>query len=345
MSFFRSILVSGGAGFIGSNFIHFISAKYPETRIVVLDALTYAGNLENLSGLLDTGRVEFVRGSVADHELVARSMKGCDAVFNFAAETHVDRSIQEAGTFIETDVRGTYTMLRAAHELGVERFVQISTDEVYGSSAGDLFTEESPLRPGNPYSASKCGGDLMGQAFFNTFHLPVVVTRSSNNFGPYQHVEKFIPLFVSNTLEGKPLPLYGDGMHERDWLFVEDNCSAIELVALGGNPGEVYNIAAGKSRPNLEVAELILKFLGAPKSRIVFIEDRKGHDRAYLMDSSKTEQLGWKPRHEFEAALRQTVEWYRKNEQWWRRVKSGAFREYYDKHYAEKLKKGTTHDV
>ncbi len=231
MSFFRSILVSGGAGFIGSNFVHYIASKHPECRIIVLDDLTYAGNLENLAGLIDTGRVEFVKGSVYDADVVKRSMKGCEAVFNFAAETHVDRSIQEAGTFIDTDVRGTYTMLRAALDAGVKRFVQISTDEVYGSSAGDHFTEEAPLKPGNPYSASKCGGDLMCQAFFNTFRLPVVVTRSSNNFGPYQHVEKFIPLFITNTIEGKPLPLYGDGMHERDWLFVEDNCSAIELVA------------------------------------------------------------------------------------------------------------------
>jgi dTDP-glucose 4,6-dehydratase len=345
VSFFRSILVSGGAGFIGSNFVHYISAKHPKCRIVVLDALTYAGNLENLSGLLDAGRVEFVKGSVYDAGAVKRSMTGCEAVFNFAAETHVDRSIQEAGTFIETDVLGTYTMLRAAQELGVGRFVQISTDEVYGSSAGDHFTEEAPLRPGNPYSASKCGGDLMCQAFFNTFRVPVVVTRSSNNFGPYQHVEKFIPLFITNTIEEKPLPLYGDGMHERDWLYVEDNCAAIELVALEGKAGEVYNIAAGKSRPNLEVAGLILECLGAPKSRIVFIEDRKGHDRAYIMDSSKTAALGWKPRHEFAAALRETVEWYRKNEQWWRRVKTGAFREYYDKHYGDRLKKGTTYDA
>jgi dTDP-glucose 4,6-dehydratase len=345
LAFYRSILVSGGAGFIGSNFVHYVHKKHGECRIVVLDALTYAGNLENLAGLLDDRRVGFVRGSVADPDVVRKTMTGCEAVFNFAAETHVDRSIQEAGTFIETDVRGTYTMLRVAHELGVERFVQVSTDEVYGSSAGERFTEASPLKPGNPYSASKCGGDLMCQAFFKTFGFPVVTTRSSNNFGPYQHIEKFIPLFITNTLEGKPLPLYGDGKHERDWLYVEDNCAAIELVALEGQLGEVYNIAAGKSRPNIDVVELILEFLGAPKSRIVFIEDRKGHDRAYLMDSSKTEKLGWTPKHEFEPALRQTVEWYKENEQWWRRVKSGAFREYYDTHYSEKLRKGKTYDV
>lgn len=343
--FFKSILVSGGAGFIGSNFVHRIHARYPDCRIVVLDALTYAGNLENLSGLLDDPRVKFVKGSVSDPHVVSIAMAGCDAVFNFAAETHVDRSIQEAATFIETDVRGTYTMLRAAQTQGIAKFVQISTDEVYGSAAGERFTEESPLRPGNPYSASKCGGDLMCHAFANTFGLPVVVTRSSNNFGPYQHVEKFIPLFITNTLEGKPLPLYGDGLHERDWLYVEDNCAAIERIALEGTPGEVYNIAAGKSRPNLEVAERILDLLGAPRSRIVFIEDRKGHDRAYIMDGSKTEGLGWKPETDFREALDRTVAWYKDNEEWWRRVKSGAFREYYEAHYSERLRKGKSHDV
>jgi dTDP-glucose 4,6-dehydratase len=345
VDFYRSILVSGGAGFIGSNFVHRVYQRHPECRIVVLDALTYAGNLENLAGLLDDPRVRFIKGSVFDPDVVGTAMDGCEAVFNFAAETHVDRSIQEAGTFIETDVRGTYTMLRVAHGQGIAKFVQISTDEVYGSAAGENFTEVSPLRPGNPYSASKCGGDLMCQAFFNTFGLPVVVTRSSNNFGPYQHVEKFIPLFITNTIEGKPLPLYGDGKHERDWLDVADNCAAIETVALRGSPGEVYNIAAGKSRPNIEVAELILEFLGAPRSRIVFIEDRKGHDRAYLMDSSKIEKLGWRPTAEFRQALERTVDWYRTNEGWWRRVKSGAFREYYDAHYAERLRKGKTYDV
>jgi dTDP-glucose 4,6-dehydratase len=345
LAFYRSILVSGGAGFIGSNFIHYIAKEHPNCRIVVLDALTYAGNLENLSRLLDEERIEFIKGNIADPEVVRKAMTGCDAVFNFAAETHVDRSIQEAGTFIETDVLGTYTMLRVALDLGVEKFVQISTDEVYGSSEGEHFTETSLLKPGNPYSASKCGGDLMCHAFFKTFGVPVVTTRSSNNFGPYQHVEKFIPLFVTNTLEGEPLPLYGDGRHERDWIYVEDNCRAIEVVALKGTPGEVYNIAVGESRPNIEVAELILEFLDEPASRIVFIEDRIGHDRAYLMDSSKTEQLGWKPEFGFKDALSLTVNWYKDNERWWRRVKSGAFREYYETHYSDKLKKGKTHGV
>ncbi|UCH84824.1 MAG: dTDP-glucose 4,6-dehydratase [Candidatus Latescibacterota bacterium] len=345
MSFFRSILVTGGAGFIGSNFVHYVHARHAGCKITVLDALTYAGNLENLAGLLEDKRLKFIKGSIADAPTVREAMTGCEAVFNFAAETHVDRSIQEAGTFIETDVLGTYTLLRAACDIGVEKFVQISTDEVYGSSSGEHFEETSPLKPGNPYSASKCGGDLMCQAFFNTFQAPVVITRSSNNFGPYQHVEKFIPLFITNTIEGKELPLYGDGKHERDWIYVEDNCAAVELVSTRGRSGEIYNIAAGESRPNIEVAETILELLGAPKSRIVFIEDRKGHDRAYLMDSTKTEALGWSRRYDFRGALENTVEWYRSNDTWWRHVKSGAFRKYYDKHYKEKLEKGKTRGI
>ncbi|MBI4720298.1 MAG: dTDP-glucose 4,6-dehydratase [Chitinivibrionia bacterium] len=337
------MLITGGAGFIGSNFVRYIFGRRPECRITVLDALTYAGNLENLAGILDDPRVKFIKGSICDAEAVRAAFEGCDAVFNFAAETHVDRSIQEAGSFIQTDVYGTYTLLREAQARGVERFVQISTDEVYGSSAGESFVVRSPLEPGNPYSASKCGGDLMCRAFHNTYGTPVVVTRSSNNFGPWQHVEKFIPLFVTNTLEGKDLPLYGDGMHRRDWLYVEDHCSALELVALEGRTGEVYNIASGESRPNLEVAGIILDSLGAPRSRIVFIEDRKGHDRVYAMDASKLEALGWKPRHDFAESLERTVAWYRDNRGWWERVKSGAFRDYYERHYREKLKKGTIH--
>jgi dTDP-glucose 4,6-dehydratase len=345
MAFYKSILVTGGAGFIGSNFVHRIFERHPQCRITILDALTYAGNLENLVPLVDDPRVTFVKGSIADADVVKEAMSGRDAVFNFAAETHVDRSIKEAGTFIETDVLGTYTLLQAAHEIGIERFIQISTDEVYGSSSGEHFTETSPLRPGNPYSASKCGGDLMCLAFFNTFRVPLVITRSSNNFGPYQHVEKFIPLFITNTIEGKDLPLYGDGMHERDWIFVADNCAALELIATEGAPGEVYNIGVGQSQPNLHVAERILDRLGAPRSRIKFIEDRKGHDRAYLMKCAKLEALGWKPETEFEAALDETVQWYADNDQWWQRVKSGAFREYYDTLYGDRLKKGKTYDA
>lgn len=345
MDFYKSILVTGGAGFIGSNFVHRIYRRHRDCRITVLDALTYAGNLENLQSIIDDRRVTFVKGSITDVSLVEKAMSGCDAVFNFAAETHVDRSIREAGTFIETDVLGTYTLLRSAQEAGLQRFIQISTDEVYGSSAGEHFTETSPLKPGNPYSASKCGGDLMCKAFFNTFGVPVVITRSSNNFGPYQHVEKFVPLFITNTIEGKDLPLYGDGMHERDWIYVEDNCAALELVATAGRLGEVYNIGVGQSQPNLKVAERILEKLGAPRSRIKFIEDRKGHDRAYLMDCGTLVGLGWQPEHVFEEALDATIRWYADNAEWWQRVKSGAFRAYYDTHYGDKLKKGKAYDV
>ncbi len=340
LNFFRSVLITGGAGFIGSNFVHHILAFHPDCKITILDALTYAGNLENLSGVLDDKRVTFIKGSICDPAVVRKALVGNEAVFNFAAETHVDRSIEEAGSFIQTDVFGTYTLLREALESGIKRFIQISTDEVYGSAGEESFREDSPLKPGNPYSASKCGGDLMTLAFRNTYKLSVLITRSSNNFGPYQHVEKFIPLFITNTIEGRELPLYGDGMHQRDWIFVEDNCRAIALIAVEGEVGEVYNVAAGKSQPNLHVAERILELLGAPKSRIVFIEDRKGHDRIYAMDASKVRKLGWEVESDFESALEETVRWYSDNKEWWRRVKSGAFREYYDKHYKERLSKG-----
>jgi dTDP-glucose 4,6-dehydratase len=339
---FKSILVTGGAGFIGSNFVRLIAREEPACAITVLDALTYAGNVENIADLVDSGRVRFVKGNVCDPRAVRESMSGAEIVFNFAAETHVDRSIEEAASFIETDIQGTYNLLNHARALGVKRCVQISTDEVYGSSEGESFNEESPLRPGNPYSASKAGGDLMCLAFANTYRLPVVITRSSNNYGPYQHVEKFIPLFVTNAMEGKDLPLYGDGMHQRDWLHVEDNCRAIMLVADKGEDGAVYNIAAGHSQPNLRVAELILKHVGPTKSRIVFIEDRKGHDRVYRLTADKVRALGWTPRIDFAEGMEKTVGWYRGNRGWWERVKSGAFRDYYEKHYAERLSKGKT---
>jgi len=341
MAFFKSILVTGGAGFIGSNFVHYINGKHPDCRITVLDKLTYAGNVENLSALIDSGRVKFLKGDICDADAVNEAMKGIEAVFNFAAETHVDRSIEEAGSFIQTDVFGTYTLLTAAMEHGIKRFIQISTDEVYGSTEGEAFHETTPLKPGNPYSASKCGGDLMCQAFANTYKIPVVITRSSNNFGPFQHVEKFMPLFITNAMEGRDLPLYGDGMHQRDWIYVEDNCRALETVAEKGETGEVYNIGTGHSQPNLEIAELILKNLGKTTSKIVFIEDRKGHDRMYKLDASRVRSLGWKPEISFADAMGKTVKWYVENREWWERVKSGAFREYYEKHYGDKLKKGS----
>jgi dTDP-glucose 4,6-dehydratase len=337
---FKSILVTGGAGFIGSNFTRLVAREQPDCAVTVLDALTYAGNMENIADLVDAGRVRFVKGNICDPRAVREAMTGAEVVFNFAAETHVDRSINEAASFIETDIQGTYNLLNHARELGVKRYVQISTDEVYGSSDGESFTEESPLRPGNPYSASKCGGDLMCIAYANTHRLPLVITRSSNNFGPWQHVEKFIPLFTTNAIEGRDLPLYGDGMHQRDWIFVEDNCRGILLVAEKGNDGEVYNIAVGNSQPNLRVAELIIEHVGRTKSKIVFIEDRKGHDRMYKLAAGKVRALGWTPRVEFAEAMERTVRWYVENRGWWERVKSGAFRDYYEQHYGARLAKG-----
>jgi dTDP-glucose 4,6-dehydratase len=338
----KSMLITGGAGFIGSNFVRLMANEHPKAAVTVLDALTYAGNLENIADLVDAGRVRFIKGDIRDAAAVRVAMEGAEVVFNFAAETHVDRSIEEAASFIETDIQGTYNLLNFAREFKVKRYVQISTDEVYGSSDGTDFDETSPLRPGNPYSASKCGGDLMCLAFANTYKMPLVITRSSNNFGPYQHVEKFIPLFITNAMEGKDLPLYGDGMHQRDWIFVEDNCRAIALVAQKGNDGEVYNIAVGNSQPNLRVAELILKHVGATKSRIVFIEDRKGHDRMYKLAAEKVRALGWSPRTDFADAMEKTVRWYVDHPGWWERVKSGAFRDYYEKHYKDKLARGKT---
>jgi len=336
---FDSILVTGGAGFIGSNFVRLVASEH-KCAITVLDKLTYAGNLENIADLIDSGRVRFVKGDICDSTAVADAISGCDAVFNFAAETHVDRSIHEAASFIETDVFGTYNLLRHAHDIGVKRFIQISTDEVYGSSDGEDFSETSPLRPGNPYAASKCGGDLMCLAFANTYKLPLVITRSSNNFGPYQHVEKFIPLFTTNSMEGKDLPLYGDGMHQRDWIYVEDNCRAILTVAEKGDDGTVYNIAIGNSQPNLHVARLIIEHVGNTDSKIVFIEDRKGHDRMYKLAADRIRELGWKPGYTFDDAMEKTVKWYVANTDWWGRVKSGAFQEYYEQHYRDRLNKG-----
>jgi dTDP-glucose 4,6-dehydratase len=332
--------VTGGAGFIGSNFVRLVASEH-DTAITVLDKLTYAGNLENISDLIDSGRVKFIMGDICDPAKVAEAIAGAEAVFNFAAETHVDRSIHEAASFIETDVLGTYNLLRHALDGGVQRFIQISTDEVYGSSEGEGFTEESPLRPGNPYSASKCGGDLMCLACANTHGIPLVITRSSNNFGPLQHVEKFIPLFTTNAMEGKELPLYGDGMHQRDWIYVEDNCRALLAVAEKGRDGEIYNIAVGNSQPNLHVAKLIIEHVGNTGSKIVFIEDRKGHDRMYKLTAEKIRSLGWEPRYSFEDAMEKTVKWYMENRGWWERVKSGEFQEYYEQHYRERLEKGS----
>ena len=329
------ILVTGGAGFIGSNFIRYLLSKYPDCSVVNLDKLTYAGNLENLRDVERDPRYRFVHGDICDTALVREVSRGVDAVVNMAAETHVDRSIMEAGDFIKTDVFGTFTLLEAVKELRLPRYVQCSTDEVYGSLEQGVFKETAPLDPSSPYSASKAGGDLLALAYWKTHRLPVLITRSSNNFGPYQYPEKVIPLFITNALEDQPLPLYGDGRNVRDWLYVLDHCAAIDLVLHKGSEGEVYNVGGGTEVENLTLTRKILALLGKPESLIQPVPDRPGHDRRYALDTAKLRALGWRPTHDFERALRETVEWYRANEAWWRPLKSGAFKEYYLRQYGQ----------
>jgi dTDP-glucose 4,6-dehydratase len=332
-----SILITGGAGFIGSNFARHVSRAHPGWRIVVLDKLTYAGRRENLADL--EGRhhaFEFVQGDIADPEVVARVLPGCEYVVNFAAETHVDRSLYDAGGFIQTDVYGAFVLLEEARRSkSLRTFVQISTDEVYGSVETGSSRETDPLMPRNPYSASKAGGDRLAYSYWATYGLPVVVTRASNNYGPYQFPEKVIPLFVTHALDDIPLPLYGDGMNVRDWLHVDDHCRAVDMLLTAGAAGETYNIGGGNELPNAELTRRILALLGKPESLIRRVTDRPGHDRRYSLDCSKLRGLGWAPQVPFEEGLRRTVEWYRGNEGWWRPIKetSPAFREHYQRHY------------
>ncbi len=330
------ILVTGGAGFIGSNFIRSLLTRYPEYSVINLDKLTYAGNLENLRDVERHPRYRFVRGDICDAALVRETARGVDALVNFAAESHVDRSILAAGEFIRTDVFGTFTLLEAVKELGVPRYVQCSTDEVYGSIARGAVTETAPLAPSNPYAASKAGGDLLALAYWKTHRLPVLITRSSNNFGPYQYPEKVIPLFITNALEDRPLPLYGDGKNVREWLYVLDHCAAIELVLHKGAEGEVYNVGGGTEVDNLALTRKILALLGKPERLIQPVPDRPGHDRRYALDSAKLRALGWRPTHAFEEALRETVAWYQANDAWWRPLKAGSFQQYYRQQYGER---------
>lgn len=332
---FSSILVTGGAGFIGSNFVRYMVNKYPQYKIIVLDALTYAGNRENLQDLEGNSNYEFHHGNICDKEIVDQLVRNCQVIINFAAETHVDRSILEAGTFIQTDVVGTFTLLEAAKKHKIARYIQISTDEVYGSIEHGSFSEGSPLQPNSPYSASKASGDLLVRAYHRTYGLPTLITRSSNNFGPYQYPEKLIPLFITNALENQPLPLYGDGKNVRDWLYVLDNCEAIDVVLHEGAVGEVYNIGGGNEMQNIQITEMILELLNKPKSLIKPVADRLGHDRRYSVDISKIEKLGWKPRHNFQQALEETVRWYRENENWWRHIKEKQeeFKKFYRDYY------------
>jgi len=336
----KKILVTGGAGFIGSNFVRMLLRRKNRTKVIVLDKLTYAGNLENLSGLDGDPRFEFVKGDICNASLLDSIMPGTDIVYNFAAETHVDRSILEAGGFVRTDVVGTYTLLRKALEYEVPRFVQVSTDEVYGSVLEGSFRESDPLRPNSPYSASKAGADMLVRAFHRTYGLPAMITRSSNNYGPYQHPEKFIPLFTTNAIDGKPLPLYGDGGNVRDWIYVEDNCRAIELVGRKGKPGGIYNIGAGDERTNIFIAKRIVELTGADPSLLTLVSDRPGHDRRYSVSTRRIKALGWRKKTGIEEGLRRTVRWYSRNEAWWRPIKEGRFKRYYRKMYSGRLRKG-----
>ncbi len=327
----RKILITGGAGFIGSNFIRFLYREGRKVDVTVLDKLTYAGNLDNLREFMGRKGFRFVRGDICNARILDGLLPGVDAVYNFAAETHVDRSILEAGSFVKTDVLGTYVLLQRALKAGVPRFVQVSTDEVYGSIRRGSFRESDPVQPNSPYSASKSGADLLVRAFGKTYGFPAVITRSSNNYGPYQHPEKFIPLFITNAIEGKPLPIYGDGSNVRDWIYVEDNCRAIELVGREGTVGEAYNIGAGEEHPNIEIARKIVALTGADESLLAFVSDRPGHDWRYSLDARKIRALGWRPRVDFDEGLERTVRWYERNALWWKPVKEGSFKRYYAK--------------
>ncbi len=333
----RTILVTGGAGFIGSNFIrHLLSNR--DYAIVNLDKLTYAGNLDNLRDVEDSPRYRFIRGDICDSALVDELMREVDAVAHFAAESHVDRSLMDPGVFIQTEVYGTYVLLDAARRAGIGRFLHVSTDEVYGPSLpGQRLTESSPFRPRSPYAASKAGAEFQCHAFVATYGLPVVIARPANNVGPRQYPEKAVPLFITNALDDQPIPLYGEGLQVRDRLYVEDHCEALDLLLHQGEASEAYNIAADNERTNLDVLETILAMLDKPKSLIRFVEDRQGHDQQYSMDASKIRALGWTPRHDFPAAIEKTVDWYRENRWWWEKIKSGEYRDYYQRQYGRRL--------
>lgn len=335
-----TFLITGGAGFIGSNFVHYVLQRYPACRVINLDKLTYAGNLDNLKDIADDPRYTFVHGDIADAELVEKLFaQGIDIVVNFAAETHVDRSLGDPTEFLRTNIIGSYVLLEAARKHGIKKFIQISTDEVYGSiEPGRSSRETDELRPRNPYSATKAGADRLAYSFFASYGLPVCITRASNNYGPYQYPEKLIPLFVTNLLEDKPVPIYGDGRNVRDWLHVLDHCRAIDVVIQRGVDGEVYNIGGGNERENIEVIDVIFDHLKKPASLKQYVKDREGHDRRYSLCSDKIKQLGWQPQVPFEEGLRATIDWYVQNRWWWEKLKSGAYWEYYRQQYVEREK-------
>lgn len=336
-----TLLVTGAAGFIGSNFVRMMRELRPSRRVLALDALTYAGNLANLEGVLG-GNITFVKADICDAEAVQKAMAdhGVDEVAHFAAESHVDRSILGSAPFVRTNVVGTQVLLDLAKAAKVRRFVYVSTDEVYGTLPEDKpevkFTEDTPLAPNSPYSASKAGGDMLVRSYFHTFHMPVLTTRCSNNYGPYHFPEKLIPLFVTNLIEGKKVPLYGDGLNIRDWLHVRDHCEAILTVLEKGREGEVYNVGGNNELTNRQITETILREMNKPWDEFVtYVKDRPGHDRRYAIDASKIKrELGWEPRFRFNTAIKDTIQWYRDNEKWWRAIKSGEYLKYYETQYA-----------
>ena len=330
------LLVTGGAGFIGSNFVHHILNTYPDYEIINLDALTYAGNLENLKALENNQRHRFVKGDICDSELVDKLAKEVDIIVHFAAESHVDRSILDSAAFVRTNVIGTHTLLEAAKKAGNLRFHHVSTDEVFGSLGADEapFCETTPYDPRSPYSASKAGSDHLVRAYFHTHGLPVTISNCSNNYGPYHFPEKLIPLLITNLMQGKKIPIYGDGMNVRDWLYVEDHCSAIDAIIHKGKIGETYCVGGDGEKPNIEIAKTILKLLCRDESWIEYVEDRKGHDKRYAIDFSKIKnELGWEPQVSFEEGIQKTIQWFTENESWWKNIKSGEYQEYYKKQY------------
>lgn len=335
------LLVTGGAGFIGSNFVRYMVNKYPEYTIVNLDLLTYAGNLENLKDIENAPNYKFVRGDIADREFINGLFQDekFDYVLNFAAESHVDRSITDPGIFVQTNIQGTLALLDAAKTFGVTKYLQVSTDEVYGTlGETGYFTEETPLAANSPYSASKAGSDLLVRAYHETFGLPVNITRCSNNYGPYHFPEKLIPLMIINALNDKELPIYGDGLNIRDWLHVEDHCQAIDLVLHKGRNGEVYNVGGNNERTNIEIVKTILKHLNKPESLMKFVTDRPGHDRRYAIDATKLRtELGWSPKYNFDTGIEQTINWYLNNREWWENIISGEYQDYVKSQYGDRL--------
>lgn len=316
-----NLLVTGGCGFIGSNFIRHMLKKYPDYRIINIDKLTYAGNPDNLKDIEDNSNYSFIRGDICDPEIVNKAMKNMDYVVHFAAESHVDRSIDDGSIFVRTNILGTHTLLESAHKHGIKRLIHVSTDEVYGSITRGSFKETDILTPSSPYSSSKAGSDLLVQSYYITHKLPVIITRCTNNFGPYQYPEKLIPLFVTNILENKKVPVYGTGQNIRDWIYVLDHCKAVDFVLHNGSIGEIYNIGGGAEKTNLEITDKIIEIIGSDRSMIEYVKDRLGHDLRYSLDCSKLRELGWAPEHDFDEALEEMVRWYVENRWWWEKLK------------------------